>query len=474
MADMASWSSPRVARRSVSAACAALLWALATAAPASAEFGLLAKWGSRGTGQGQFNLIGEVAADPAGDVYVTDSSDGFPTHDRILKFSGSGEFLSERRGTAMQDGRFQSGRSSGLETDSSGNVYVAYGDGEAGGIAWGRIEKYSASGKFLTRWSRADWGGKCLGPGVLHISAADELYVTDGCKRIQRFTLAGALLGSWSVRPGKGEGEVSGIADLATDAAGNVYLADFRNGDSRIQKFTRSGAFLTVFPRRPGDDGWLNHVGGVATDTAGNVYATSVYNNEVQKFDSAGTFLSNRGGSFDKSTRDDGQFYYPQALATDCRGNVYVADNLNYRIQKFGETSPPSSPPCPPGPLDQVAPAMTSFALTPQAGTQVSFVLSEPATVEFTLRRARPGRTIGRRCVRPTRRNRNRPRCTRYVRLRGSFVRQGFRGDNRFGLSGRWRGRKLPPGRYQLEAAPIDAAANRGVALRQGFRIVRR
>jgi hypothetical protein len=70
--------------------------------------------------------------------------------------------------------------------------------------------------------------------------------------------------------------------------------------------------------------------------------------------------------------------------------------------------------------------------------------------------------------VKPTRRNRGARRCTRYVRMRGSYSRAGSAGLNRFRFSGRLRGRKLKPGRYRLVG---NAAGDRAAAR---FTIVRR
>ena len=36
---------------------------------------------------------------------------------------------------------------------------------------------------------------------------------------------------------------------------------------------------------------------------------------------------------------DDGQFRHPASIAIDSRGNVYVADSDNSRIQVFRQTS---------------------------------------------------------------------------------------------------------------------------------------
>jgi hypothetical protein len=40
-----------------------------------------------------------------------------------------------------------------------------------------------------------------------------------------------------------------------------------------------------------------------------------------------------------------GKFHHPVDVATDCRGAVYVVDNRNNRIEKFGIPGTPK-PPC--------------------------------------------------------------------------------------------------------------------------------
>ena len=106
-------------------------------------------------------------------------------------------------------------------------------------------------------------------------------------------------------------------------------------------------------------------------------------------------------------------------------------------------------------------------------GTTVRYRLSTAARVRFTVERAAPGRRVGRRCVHPTRANRPRPRCTRYVLLRGSFLHSGRADQNSFRFTGRLRGRKLALGRYRLVATPLAADGRRGRSIRVGFRIIR-
>jgi hypothetical protein len=115
-----------------------------------------------------------------------------------------------------------------------------------------------------------------------------------------------------------------------------------------------------------------------------------------------------------------------------------------------------------------------SIAARRPIGTRVSYRLSESALVRLTVERAAPGRRVGGRCRRPTARNRNRPRCVRYVVLRGSFTHAGNPGPNRFKFRGRLRGRKLRPGKYRLRAQAVDPAGNVSKLARTPFRIVRR
>ena len=94
----------------------------------------------------------------------------------------------------------------------------------------------------------------------------------------------------------------------------------------------------------------------MATDAAGNVYVADQTNNRIQKFDSAGNFLRTWGKDVDgavagtgfeictvaanckaaaASTGLGGELSNPAAVATDAAGDVYVTDGGNQRIQKF-------------------------------------------------------------------------------------------------------------------------------------------
>ena len=90
-------------------------------------------------------------------------------------------------------------------------------------------------------------------------------------------------------------------------------------------------------------------------------------------------------------------------------------------------------------------------AARPPIGTRVSFSLSEPGSVRFTVQRHR------------------RPK---WVPLKGSFTIVGKKGANRFLFRGRIGGKKLKPGPYRLSAKAKDLANNASATKRSSFTVV--
>jgi DNA-binding beta-propeller fold protein YncE len=78
-------------------------------------------------------------------------------------------------------------------------------------------------------------------------------------------------------------------------------------------------------------NGQFNQPHGVAVDSRGNVYVADRDNHRIQKFDSSGGFLTKWGGY----GSGNGQFNRPAYVAVDSSGNVYVTDAENHRVQKF-------------------------------------------------------------------------------------------------------------------------------------------
>jgi hypothetical protein len=181
------------------------------------------------------------------------------------------------------------------------------------------------------------------------------------------------------------------------------------------------------------------------------------------------TFISNDSGMFwqnDLTTDELFQVWAKTCTADTQPGgqnqSLAVASNLGFSFNTFAAEN--SGPPA------------TNARKQARRGTKVSFRLNEAASVRFTVTQRAKGRRVKRGkktiCVKPTKKNRKRKRCTRVVTLKGSFSRTGVAGKNSFHFTGRLNGRKLKPGRYRLVATPT-AGGKRGKPTSRGFRIVR-
>ena len=88
------------------------------------------------------------------------------------------------------------------------------------------------------------------------------------------------------------------------------------------RSLTQAAGFITKWGSLGSGDGQFNYPNGVAIDSSGNVYVADSDNHRIQKFDSSGGFIT-KWGSFGS---EDGQLNGPSGVAVDSSGNVYVAD----------------------------------------------------------------------------------------------------------------------------------------------------
>ena len=141
-------------------------------------------------------------------------------------------------------------------------------------------------------------------------------------KRIEKFTASGGYLTQWATP----DGAIDGVA---VDHSGNVYAADYWN--ARILKFSASGTLLKTFPTTIAGDIVGSNPHGVAVDASGNMWVTDSGDLLVKEFSSSGSYLGNLG----TTGHGSGQFSHPVGVAVDSANNVYVVDCDNYTIQKF-------------------------------------------------------------------------------------------------------------------------------------------
>ncbi|MDP2138281.1 MAG: SMP-30/gluconolactonase/LRE family protein, partial [Candidatus Didemnitutus sp.] len=190
-------------------------------------------------------------------------------------------------------------------------------------------------------------------PGSIAMDSAGNLYVADSFSNtIRKITSAGAvstLAGSTGMAGSQnGTGDAARFnqpGGVAVDAAGNVYVAD--TGNATIRKITPTGVVTTLAGTadvRGNSDGVgsaasFGSPSGIAIDSAGNLYVADAFNATIRKITSTGTVSTLAGSATLRGTADGAgaaaRFNYPNGVAVDAAGTIYVADTYNATIRKI-------------------------------------------------------------------------------------------------------------------------------------------
>jgi sugar lactone lactonase YvrE len=130
---------------------------------------------------------------------------------------------------------------------------------------------------------------------------------------------------------------------VAVDPSGNLYVADA--GNTVIRKITPAREVTTLAGGQPGSaDGTgsaaqFTAMWGVAADTTGNVYVADSYNSTIRKIAPGGVVTTLAGSAGTPGSSDGAgsaaRFSFPEGIAVDGTGNVYVADSGNSTIRRI-------------------------------------------------------------------------------------------------------------------------------------------
>jgi len=179
--------------------------------------------------------------------------------------------------------------------------------------------------------------------------AAGNTYISDGYinSRVAKFDKDGNWVKSWG-EPGNLPGQFRTPHNIGVDAAGNVYVAD--RGNRRIQVFNGDGEFLrqiTIDVPVPPDA--QPAIGNKPTASTGTMapgapwticitpgpnqvlYTSDAFPGRIYKLSLDGKVL----GMFGKSGKQLGQFGWIHEIACPSENVLYVAELLNWRVQKL-------------------------------------------------------------------------------------------------------------------------------------------
>ena len=238
-----------------------------------------------------------------------------------------------------------------VAADAAGNLYVAdYGNN--------LIRKITAAGVVSTLAGNGTIGANngpgaaasFSGPSGVAVDNEGNVYVADAGNNLIRkittdgtvSTLAGTVAAVDTGNTVTSEPLFSGPSGVAVDASGNVYVADAGNNEIRV--ISPSGVVNTLagdlnagYADGTGSSARFNNPIGVAVDASGNVYVADLLNNLIRKITPGGVVTTVAGSGSTGS--NDGQgvaasFYFPNSLAADASGNLYVTDAVNDLIRK--------------------------------------------------------------------------------------------------------------------------------------------
>lgn len=164
--------------------------------------------------------------------------------------------------------------------------------------------------------------------GIAVSDDGDRVYISDhaqGTVFVYDFAKKTALKIGGEAKP------LAAPMGLALDAKENIYVVE--QAKKGVSVFDREGK-----PLRFITDASISRPTGIAIDNArGKIYVSDTAHNEVtdntiKVFDLQGKML----GKVGKGKGDmEGAFLFPTYLTVDPKGNLYVADTLNSRIQVF-------------------------------------------------------------------------------------------------------------------------------------------
>lgn len=301
----------------------------------------------------RFNFPLNVTGDAAGNIYVSDANNNairkITPAGVVTTFAGS---LAGTAGSANGTGTAATFNApEGMAIDASGNLYVAdFSNNSIRKITPGAVVTTFATGFNGPAGIAFDGSGNLFvseqnGNLISKVTSAGVRSVYAGTGTAGRANNANKLLATFN-QP----------IDVEVDATGNVFVADYANNE--IREITSAGAVVLFAGSTTAATGLTNGTGtaarfntptGLATDAAGNFYVADYANNEIRLM-TTGAVVSLLAGSAAGTTGNtDGtltaaSFSNPVDLYIDANNVAYIIDGGGNNIRKMYLTGYAISP----------------------------------------------------------------------------------------------------------------------------------
>ncbi len=290
-----------------------------------------------------------IASDGAGNLYVTDSNAFGGVIRKIVIATAA---VTTFAGTPFQEGRLDgTGAAARFESaaaiagDGAGNLYVTDSMGFGGtirrvAIATATVTTVAGATQQIGSADGTGASARFNLPDGIATDGAGNLFVADTSNgSVRKVVIA---TGAVTTLGGGGGGFYEPSA-IATDGAGNVYVSD---GGRLLRKIAVATGAVTTLAGQPDDPypGYVDGVGtaarfsglvGIASD-GGNLYVADANNNCIRKVVIATGAVTTFAGAKGQSVVADGtgagaRFHNPYGIASDGAGNLFVADSNTIR-----------------------------------------------------------------------------------------------------------------------------------------------
>src|SRR5262245_12650835 len=266
------------------------------------------------------------------------------------------------------------GSTSGVAINSKGHIFVLHRGPSP-------LVEFDPNGKFV----RAFGDGFFDRPHGLRIDAADNIWTTDVATHVvYKFNPQGRIVLVLGVRGNAGEMHQYGHLrlfnepnDVAFGPNGDIFVVQGHGrGEPKVVKFDKDGNFVKAWGKKGSGPGEFDIAHSIAIDAKGLLYVADRNNQRIQVFDADGTYIreskhpgtpcgllispdqhiwmahghagqvikldlnGNVLGVTGRQGKALGQFGEAHTIAVSATNDVYVADTLNWRVQKFVKKAP--------------------------------------------------------------------------------------------------------------------------------------